>query len=170
MKRMNLDSIVAVAEEDELKNIYYKNFKTIYQGRGNLGARLNRVYSFLKNKYDEVYFIGADSPHISFEKLEKEILTFSSLKNNFLLGRALDGGYYIFGGKSRVNQDQWLNVEYSSSKTFRMFKENLKDVHELDKEFDLDDLSSLKLLKNYNRNHFDSSQNKFLRWLFSFEL
>lgn len=70
MKSLSQYSITAywaIAEERAYQSNYWSGLENIYQGVGKLGERLNKVYSELYNKYDVVFFFGADSPQ-SFEK------------------------------------------------------------------------------------------------------
>ncbi len=142
-KLYDLDLFWAIAEEQGLTSEYWKDFAKVSQGEGNLGMRLNKVYSDLIEKYDAVFFMGADSPHLSSVYIGKMVNLF--LKNHqddFLMGNTSDGGYYFFGGKKPIFHSVWLNVRYSTIHTANDFSANLKpygNVFFINEDFDIDE-------------------------------
>lgn len=144
LKKMinKLDIYWAVSEIEGLSFDYWSCFNKIYQGEGDLGARLKKVYSELITNYDAVFFIGADSPHLSSIKISSSINAFiNSKKESFLIGNTVDGGYYIFGGKKELSAAAWENVRYSTEYAFQDFVTNLNQHGETkltDCSFDID--------------------------------
>ena len=147
-KNESLDCFWAVAEEQGLTSEYWKDFPMVYQGEGDLGMRLNKVYSELIKDYDAVLFMGADSPHLSHLYIDEMINYFLENKeNDFLLGNTSDGGYYFFGGKKPLSNEVWLNVRYSSIHTALDFSANLipnGDIFYIKESFDIDEKNDLK--------------------------
>lgn len=105
----------ALAEEDGLANPLWSEFNTLWTGEGNLGERQHHVYESLLLSHKKVILIGADAPQISENILEKAISDLSS--NDFVVGPARDGGYYLFGGKTPLRRDIWASVPWSTSST-----------------------------------------------------
>lgn len=138
-----VDTYWAVAEEQGLKSEYWSHSKKIYQGVGDLGMRLHKVYSELNEEYDAVFFMGADSPHLSSVYISEKVRYFMNTKSSdFLLGSTIDGGYYFFGGKSQLASSAWLNVRYSSLETSSDFSKNLianGTLVSINESFDIDE-------------------------------
>jgi glycosyltransferase A (GT-A) superfamily protein (DUF2064 family) len=142
-KKINeFDIYWAVSEKEGLSFDYWSSFNKIYQGEGDLGARLKKVYSDLIINYDAVFFVGADSPHLSSSKISERINAFVNSKREiFLIGNTVDGGYYIFGGKEELPAAAWENVRYSTEYAFHDFVTNLNQQGEtkvIDCNFDID--------------------------------
>lgn len=132
----------AVAEKEALDSPHWKSFKTIWQGDGALGERLSRVYDELIGRHSFVIFLGADSPHIASRVLRESASILSRAENaTFLLGRAEDGGFYLFGGTAQVPRHIWLEVPYSVGTTASVLAKVLETVgavHELPRLLDVD--------------------------------
>lgn len=108
----------AVAEEEAMESPHWSEFPTIWQGEGGLGDRLSRVYDKLIKHHSFVILIGADSPHITSCLLHKSAAALSQAEGNFfVLGRAHDGGFYLFGGAVPLPRQVWLDIPYSVGTT-----------------------------------------------------
>lgn len=146
----NLEIYWAVAEPEGMSSKYWMNFERIYQGSGGLGQRLHTVYSELLKRHDYVCFLGADSPHVSIEKLVEGLnLAREVSRNGFVLGETMDGGFYFFGGGLSLPSQSWMSVEYSSQVTAKQFEQQLLEfgkITRIDENFDVDTLSDLKKL------------------------
>ena len=162
----------AVAEQGA--SHYWKDFQIITQEGGTLGHRLSSVYNRLLKKHKFVFLIGADSPMISIAILKEAI---SQVKNSFVLGRALDGGFYLFGGEKKISEDIWVSIPYSHSKTAEKLHEKIRvlgSIYELPPLLDIDTFSDLrKMYSDYKeQNKLLPEQRKLLLWmktiLFSF--
>ena len=147
-KIKNLDLFWAVAEKQGLSSELWKDFPIVYQGEGDLGMRLNKVYSELIKSHDVVFFMGADSPHLSSLYIGRMINLFlEGQQNDFLIGNTSDGGYYFFGGKKPLANSVWFNVRYSSIHTALDFSANLKqngNIFYINESFDIDEKNDLK--------------------------
>ncbi|MBK6424113.1 MAG: DUF2064 domain-containing protein [Gemmatimonadetes bacterium] len=110
----------AVAESEGLTDPRWGAFALVGQGDGSLGHRLDRVYLDLLERHGAAVLLGADCPLLSPEDL---LAAAGALRRGepFVIGRAADGGYYLFGGRSSVPRDTWLAVPYSASDTAERF-------------------------------------------------
>lgn len=105
----------AVAEQGGLDNPLWKDFPTLHTGEGGLGQRQHHIYETLLKKHDRVLLIGADAPQLSKKLLEQAMLALDA--NDFVIGAARDGGYYLFGGRVSTPEAIWTDVPWSTSKT-----------------------------------------------------
>ena len=140
----------AVAEEEQLQNDLWNSFKTISQGAGSLGERLDTVYSNLQKKHENVFLIGADLPHLNHETVIHAHALLNSPKD-FILGETEDGGFYLFGGKQKIEKEVWTSIPYSTEETAKCLVDKLgKDNFIfLEKNFDIDYAEDLKKLASY---------------------
>ncbi|MBI2608695.1 MAG: DUF2064 domain-containing protein [Deltaproteobacteria bacterium] len=123
---------------------YWSHFQKIIQNEKTLGHRLSSVYNTLLNKHEFVFLIGADSPMINLDILDKALFY---VKNSFVLGRALDGGFYLFGGQKKISEDVWCSIPYSDSTTAEKLYEKvslLGSIDELPPLLDIDTYDDLK--------------------------
>lgn len=143
----------AVAEPEAMDWPGWSTFATTSQGSGGLGTRLDHVYRALLARHDFVLFIGADAPHVPFSVLTQgcEQLATSLIRQPdeavFLLGRAEDGGYYLFGGCRQIEQALWESVPYSVATTADEFANRLRslgEIRELPLHFDIDTIDDLR--------------------------
>lgn len=141
----------AVAERAGVSAERWADFPVIFQGEGGLGARLDFVYRELLSRHQFVCFIGADSPHLYSHDLEQGILiTAKNLRNKFVIGETLDGGFYFFGGSFPVPPGAWVSVEYSTVNTSSQLISALHQVGKIEfirKNFDIDTGEDLNRLR-----------------------
>lgn len=160
----------AVAERAALSDVLWTALPTIWQGKGSLGARLDQVCSHLQTKHGRVLMIGADAPQITVPLLRAAIDAMDQESTPFVLGRAQDGGFWLFGARRPVPQDVWLTPRYSSPDTADQLIEALSPVgqiaslptlNDVDEASDLTSLvSALKALNDPLR-----EQVTLLEWL-----
>ena len=124
---------------------YWRDWPIIYQGGGGLGDRLHQVYGNLQSGYEAVIILGSDCPQLS-SSLLWQTLSFLE-KNDYVLGPAADGGFYLFAGKKKVPESVWVQTPYSSHDTFKILSQNLVVVGQLCSHLpvlhDVDDVSCL---------------------------
>lgn len=162
----------AVAEKEAVHSPYWKSFQTLWQGEGTLGERLARVYDELLQRHSYVIFIGADSPHITSHLLGVSALTLSEAKDaaTFVIGRAEDGGFYLFGGAVPVSYQTWLGVPYSTSTTASELIKKVSaigTIKELPPLLDVDTADDMAQLLQMRDMGFDLTpeQQSLLRWV-----
>jgi rSAM/selenodomain-associated transferase 1 len=159
----------AVAEDAALRHPAWRDFPTIPQGEGNLGARLSHVYDTLLQRHPWVIFIGADAPQITPERL-MEVVQVLSKADDFVLGPAEDGGYYLFGGATALPRSLWVAVPYSAADTLEVFAELLRPlgpIQYLPEMFDVDTWDQLARLRceMAGRQDLLGEQEDVVRWL-----
>ena len=162
---------VAVAEEGEGHGFWSgkkRSFLLIDQGEGGLGERLSKVYAELIEQFQSVVFIGADSPHLPMRILLQAFKSLDSSSTDFLLGKTLDGGFYLFGGRKSVPKDLWTAVPYSQSSTSEILMGNLQSrgsVLQVEENFDVDTVEDLLRYENWDLEGLNSDQLELINWV-----
>jgi glycosyltransferase A (GT-A) superfamily protein (DUF2064 family) len=138
----------AVAEHDV--DACWSDFPAILQGDGELGSRLDFVYSELMRHHPQVMLVGADCPVMGANEIYAAI---EGLKEySYVVGPAVDGGFYLFGGARPFSR--WTEVPYSISATtpalLRALSEPAKLLNPL---ADVDTKTELKDLYEYWQKH-----------------
>ena len=142
-----------LAEADVAAHAWWSRFPVVAQGEGSLGERLAHVYDILEPGHRAVLFIGADSPQLSADVLVKAatLLLASSTGPQFVLGPAVDGGFYLFGGHGPLARSAWTSVTYSASTTMAELVSAIEPtgrVQLLGTTFDVDTMDDLLLLRD----------------------
>jgi rSAM/selenodomain-associated transferase 1 len=114
----------AVAEKEGLASPLWKNFSVIYTQDGGLGSRLDHVYSTLIKNHSYVILIGVDCPLLTSEIIIEGINIIKQT-NQFVIGPAHDGGFYLFAGNKPIPKDVWQNVTYSTATTLTKLTEKI---------------------------------------------
>jgi rSAM/selenodomain-associated transferase 1 len=139
----------AVAERDALDDPMWNALPTLWQGEGTLGARLHHVCAPLQSRHGRVLLIGADAPQLNAGLLRAAVDALRAPVTPFVLGRANDGGFWLFGTRQRVPEAVWLAPRYSCADTASMLIDALSShgaiasLPTLDDVDDGDDLASL---------------------------
>ena len=105
----------AVAERAALDSSFWRDFPRVAQVGDRLGPRLDGVYSQLQSRFGAALLLGADSPLLSLDDILAGIRALES--HPFALGRAKDGGFYLFAGREPVPSQVWLETPYSVAST-----------------------------------------------------
>lgn len=113
----DLEPCWAVAEAAALDAPPWQGMPRIAQGPGGLGERLARVYDRLLSRHAAVLFIGADAPQLQPAALVSACRALRDGEADFLLGRAADGGFWLFGGRLPLPPRLWTEVRYSAADT-----------------------------------------------------
>jgi len=113
--RVAADSYFAVAEQEGLRDPLWHGLECIHTGRGCLGQRQHHIYQRLLQRYQQVILIGSDSPQLTVVRLQQAIEALKS--EQFAVGPARDGGYYLFAGRRPLSQEFWTNLIYSRADT-----------------------------------------------------
>lgn len=114
----------AVSEGDARFFSQWKDFPVIYQGEGDLGEKIDHVYRQLLAKHEKVFIVGSDSPQMTSEDLAQASQQLQD--NDFVLGKASDGGFWLFGGKKPVDLETWRSIPWSSPDTLVVLASRLQ--------------------------------------------
>lgn len=158
----------AVAEQDGLQNPLWSSFKRVFQRGGGLGERLHHVYSSLIKNYKAVILMGADCPVIQVHQLEKSAEILNEAKEKFVLGPALDGGFYLFGGRTDIPKQVWTEVPYSQDSTLARLSEKLIPLAEvvlIEPAPDVDTIEDLLALREQFPSLGTLEQKRLLDWI-----
>lgn len=130
--------------------IYWSPATKERNGYNQVGNDLGeRMYNSLKseiNNIDKLCLIGTDTPSLS-ETIMKE--AFESLdKNDVVFGPSKDGGYYLFGTKTKLPKELFLNKKWSHK---NVLDEALQVCQKLNLQVGLlSRLMDIDTLKDYN--------------------
>lgn len=113
----SIDAYWAVAEADAMTHPHWQTLPTLWQGEGALGTRLDCVCAQLQSRYGRALLIGADAPQITVDLLAAALTALDDAATPFALGRAGDGGFWLFGTRVPVPIDVWQAPRYSQSRT-----------------------------------------------------
>jgi len=116
----------AVAEQDALAHPAWSAFPTLWQGDGDLGTRLDRVYAALLERHGAVLLIGADAPQVTPALLCAAARAVLEGRSPYAIGPATDGGFWLFGGRAPVPASVWHSVAYSRADTGARLAEALR--------------------------------------------
>lgn len=143
----------AVAEEEGMTSERWSSLPRLYQGTGDLGERLHTIYSALLRQHGAAVLVGADSPQLSTYDLMEAIRILLGKEDEFVqksvIGRASDGGFYLFGSSIDFPKEFWTSIPYSVSDTEKSLSAKALDfgkVYSLKEEFDVDTADELKEL------------------------
>ncbi|MEJ7745540.1 MAG: DUF2064 domain-containing protein [Luteimonas sp.] len=120
-RRVGLTPYWAVAEASALDGDAWLDLPHVRQGTGCLGERMGHVYRTLRQRHRGAILIGADAPQIVPEALERAAQWLASIESRLVIGRALDGGFWLFGGNIDLPERAWTNPQYSSADTAAQF-------------------------------------------------
>ena len=142
---VNAEKIVYYSDSVREKDIWNPEiFQKRLQVGNDLGQRMfNAFQDGFKEGYQNIVIIGSDMYDIETTDIE---LAFSELeKHDYVIGPALDGGYYLFGMKS-LNSKVFKNKEWGTSS---VRKDTLNDLGNEDVKFleiknDVDLLDDIK--------------------------
>ena len=109
------DSYFAVAEQRGLRDSLWQGLECIHTGPGCLGQRQHHIYQRLLQRYQQVILIGSDSPQLTVGRLGQAMEALRT--EQFAVGPALDGGYYLFAGRRPLSREFWTNLSYSRADT-----------------------------------------------------
>jgi hypothetical protein len=125
-EQLQLTAYWAVAEPQAFGTAAWLDLPQIPQGDGGLGARMAHVYRLLLGRHDCALLVGADAPQLTCELLAKAIHWLSLPGPRLVIGPALDGGFWIFGGNCQLPDQPWSQVAYSCPDTFVQFVAAMK--------------------------------------------
>lgn len=115
----------AVAEAGPEAREAWPEFAQVEQGDGDLGARMHQVYSELQARHGRALLIGADVPQLTPALLQVALALLDDEATPYVLGDAVDGGFWLVGGRARIEPSIWLGVGYSQPDTAAQFRHAL---------------------------------------------
>jgi hypothetical protein len=111
----------AVAEDIVLPADAWRDLPQLPQGDGSLGERMAQVYRHLRRQHHAAILIGADAPQLTSDALHRAADWLSGVESRRVIGRAGDGGFWLFGGNAPQDDDAWTRVRYSAADTAAQF-------------------------------------------------
>ena len=113
----------AVAEAQGVDHPRWRDLGARHTGEGGLGERMARIYEALRREYGGAVLIGTDAPEMAPAHLEAAA---SALETSpLLLGPAMDGGFWLVGGRIAIPQDAWCAPRYGTGFARADFKAGL---------------------------------------------
>lgn len=139
-----------VGHESAFDGLLPARFRLLPQRGADLGERLLHVTEdFLAAGYEAICLVNSDSPTLPSELLRRAIGALTSEGDRVVLGKAIDGGYYIIGVR-KVHPRLFEDITWSSTAVFDQTMERARelglDVEGLPAWYDVDDLESLRWL------------------------
>lgn len=139
----------AVAEADA--HDAWCDFPTLAQRGGDLGTRMAHVHAQLVARHGFSLLIGADAPQITTALLHDAATWLAAPSKRLVLGRARDGGFWLFGANVVAPLAAWTGVSYSQADTARDFRAALADLgewRELESLTDVDRAGDLAIVQH----------------------
>lgn len=138
----------AVAEAEGLDDAQWQSLPRLWQGEGDLGARMARVYDTLLARHGSALLIGADVPQVMADDLSAAVAAVSQPDTPWVLGPAADGGFWLVGGRLPIPRAAWRDTPWSQPDTTVRFVSalvtvpaRLRTLRDVD---DVDDLDALR--------------------------
>lgn len=111
----------AVAEREAMSGPAWADLPCLFQGAGTLGERMDTVYRQLRRQARFALLVGADAPQLRDEALLRAARWLDAAEPRLVIGRARDGGFWLFGGNVDLPSDAWLRARYSAATTAQQF-------------------------------------------------
>ena len=139
-------------QETALGGLLPPGFGLLPQRGAHLGERLlHATEDFLAAGYEAVCLINSDSPTLPSSLLQQAIDALAPRGDRIVLGKAVDGGYYLIGVK-KAHPGLFRDITWSSAAVFEQTLERASelrlDVQLLPAWYDVDDLESLRRLRD----------------------
>ena len=111
----------AVAEASAMHGDIWSDLPRISQGDGGLGERMRHVHCQLLQGHAAAVLIGADAPQLAASSLTRTVDWLRADSPRIVIGRACDGGFWLFGSNRALPASTWTAVDYSTPHTARDF-------------------------------------------------
>lgn len=145
LQHHGIQTIWAVNEQEGAQAPLWLGRRTWVQPPGTLGEKLSSIEEKAATEFDQWIFIGSDTPALTSDIIMHSL---HELKTKaWIVGPSHDGGFYLWGSKTRLEKERWLNTTYSSSGTLQELTANLPGVHSLLPLPDLDKMEDLKSVR-----------------------
>jgi len=163
-KQSNITPYWAIAEKNASHDSIWQSFPIIHTGDGCLGTRQSSIYETLLKSHDQVILIGADAPQLSCKTINAAMIALH--ENDYVIGPANDGGYYLFGGNKSIPLNVWTKTPWSSDQTRTTFIKNLgSSPYQLPPLTDIDTIEDLKTLTSEMPNPMSIQQKALIDWI-----
>ena len=164
LSELNLSAFWAVGEPEGLHDPLWNSFSKMHTGDGDLGDRQSHVYHELLKTHDAVMLIGGDAPQLSLEIINQAISHLET--QDFVIGPADDGGYYLLGGRKKIDAKVWSETPWSDEKTLNIFIEKLGvNPYILDVLTDVDTEEDLQMMLGELPNTLNDNQKILKDWI-----
>ena len=140
----------AVAEDVALPADPWTDLPQLPQGSSFLGERMARVYARLRETHHAAILIGADAPQLTAHALQRAAVWLSGVESRLAIGRADDGGFWLFGGNAPLDDAAWTGVRYSAPDTAAQF---MRAMHGSGAWLELETLRDLDTVDDIPRVH-----------------
>ncbi|MDR1989884.1 MAG: DUF2064 domain-containing protein [Acidobacteriaceae bacterium] len=121
----------------------WSGFPAIWQGEGDLGERMERVYGELLAAHGSALLIGADIPQVTPALLTAAATAVHAGDAPYVIGPAKDGGFWLVGGRQPVPVAAWRETPYSQANTLDVFTRALRHAGKYTRLDTLTDADSL---------------------------
>lgn len=112
-----------IENEDDWSN---NDFEKLLQINAGLGEKMAAAFEEAFKKYHKVVIVGSDCASLTTEIMED---AFKQLENHdFVIGPALDGGYYLIG-MNQFLPAVFENIEWSTETVFPKTVENIEQIN-----------------------------------------
>ncbi len=125
--KSSIEGYWALAESAELSAMHWPGLLHVEQGQGPLGDRMAAVYRQLRKQHRSVILIGADTPQIRSGVLIDAANWLDVDAPRLAIGRAGDGGFWLFGGNQDLADDRWSVARYSTPSTAAEFVDAMNE-------------------------------------------
>ncbi len=164
LNTLPLNPFWAVGETCGLNDPLWNSFDKIHTGDGDLGERQSHVYHELLKTNDAVLLIGGDAPQLSSKTIKIAIEQLET--EDFVLGPAGDGGYYLLGGRKKINQRVWTETPWSDERTREILIEKLEEnPYQLEFLTDVDTEEDLKKMLDEMPSSLNENQKILIDWV-----
>lgn len=151
-RNLKVDKYIFYSENIHKKDLWNPEiFRKKLQKGEDLGERMQESFSELFTMgYEKIILIGSDIIDLTQKDIEH---AFESLENNsFVIGPAMDGGYYLLGMK-KLKKELFQNKSWS---TDSVLQDSLQDIQEesyylLPEKNDIDTYEDLKDLDVFQK-------------------
>ena len=167
---LDLAAYWAVAEPAALDGDAWADLPRLGQGEGSLGERMAQVYRSLLAQHDGALLIGADAPQLDVRALARAVQWLAPPSPRLVIGRAADGGFWLFGGNCPLPNQAWMQAAYSVPDTSIRFSEAMRpfgDWLELESLSDVDHAHDLPTVESqlHALNTPTTAQQRLAQWL-----
>lgn len=145
LQHVNYSSVICYSGEKNYFQQRYPKCRLIAQGDGDLGQRLQRMFSHQFNQsVEKICVVGTDSPDMPVDLVVQAFAQLSCC--DVVTVPALDGGYVLFGAR-RECTPLFERIHWSSAEVLQQTRQRAKEsgysYREIEQWQDIDDLPSL---------------------------